>query len=117
MTSRGSPDWTNRPSCYRSNPPSASVGDFYDNNALAYPSDGYTGPDSPGPKTWRDLNRLDYATPERIDWFNHRRLLKPIGHIPTSKRRNYHPEHIPALLAGVARNTPRPAGRLKTKCQ
>jgi putative transposase len=31
---------------------------------------------------WRGLDEVEYATLEWVDWFNHRRLLEPIGHVP-----------------------------------
>jgi transposase InsO family protein len=31
---------------------------------------------------WRSLDAVEYATLEWVDWFNNRRLLKPIGHVP-----------------------------------
>ena len=31
---------------------------------------------------WRNLDEVEYATLEWIDWFNNRRLLGPIGDIP-----------------------------------
>ena len=41
---------------------------------------------------WRDLETVEFATLEWVDWFNHRRLLGPIGHV--SRRwcvnRNWH---------------------------
>ncbi|MCY4368680.1 MAG: IS3 family transposase, partial [bacterium] len=50
----------------------------------------------------RDLDQVEYATLEYVDWFNHRRLLEPIGDIPPAEREaNYHLEHTPAPLAGV----------------
>jgi transposase InsO family protein len=58
-----------------------SVGDSYD-NALAETINGlyktevirHRGP-------WKQLEDVEYATLEWVDWFNHRRLLEPIGHI------------------------------------
>ncbi len=45
----------------------------------------------------RDHDQVEYATLEYVDWFNHRRLLKPIGHIPSSDREaDYYCEHTPA---------------------
>jgi putative transposase len=32
--------------------------------------------------SWRGIDDVEYATLEWVDWFNHRRLLEPIGHIP-----------------------------------
>ena len=34
---------------------------------------------------WRSLEAVEFATLEWVDWFNHRRLLEPIGHIPPAK--------------------------------
>ncbi len=34
----------------------------------------------------RLLTEVEYATIEYVDWFNHRRLLEPIGHIPPRDR-------------------------------
>jgi len=31
------------------------------------------------------LDEVEYATLEWVDWFNHRRLLEPIGHIPPAE--------------------------------
>jgi len=31
---------------------------------------------------WKGIDEVEYATLEWVDWFNHRRLLEPIGHIP-----------------------------------
>ena len=28
---------------------------------------------------------MEFATLEWVDWFNHRRLLEPIGYIPTAE--------------------------------
>jgi putative transposase len=34
---------------------------------------------------WRGLDEVEYATLEWADWFNHRRLLEPIGHVPPAE--------------------------------
>jgi hypothetical protein len=40
---------------------------------------------------WRSLDAVEYATLERVDWFNNRRLLEPIGHIlPTEFEQEYY---------------------------
>ena len=31
---------------------------------------------------WRNLEAVEFATLEWVDWFNNRRLLEPIGNIP-----------------------------------
>lgn len=34
---------------------------------------------------WRNFEAVEYATPERLDWFNNRRLPEPIGNIPPAE--------------------------------
>jgi putative transposase len=34
---------------------------------------------------WRNLQAVEMATLEWVDWFNHRRLLEPIGNIPPAE--------------------------------
>ena len=36
-------------------------------------------------RPWRSIEAVEYATPEWVDWFNNRRLLKPIGNIPPAE--------------------------------
>jgi hypothetical protein len=31
------------------------------------------------------MDDVEYATLEWVDWFNHRRLLEPIGHVPPAE--------------------------------
>jgi transposase InsO family protein len=62
-----------------------SVGDSYD-NALAETIIGLYKTEvirSRGP--WKNLDEVEYATLEWVDWFNHRRLLQPIGDIPPAE--------------------------------
>ena len=74
-------------------PSVGSVGDSYD-NALAETVIGLfktevirrTGP-------WRSIEAIEFATLEWVDWFNHRRLLEPIGNIPPAEAEaNYYAE-------------------------
>jgi transposase InsO family protein len=66
-------------------PSVGSVGDSYD-NALAESVIGlfktevirHFGP-------WRNIDAVEFATLEWVDWFNHRRLLEPIGSIPPAE--------------------------------
>ena len=94
--------YTNRLTEAGIEPSVGSVGDSYD-NALAESVIGLYKTElirQRGP--WRDLDHLEYATLEYVDWFNHRRLLEPIGDIlPAEREANYHQEHTPAPLAGV----------------
>ena len=62
-----------------------SVGDSYD-NALAETVIGLFKTEAihrRGP--WRSLDAVEYATLEWVDWFNHRRLLEPIGNVPPAE--------------------------------
>ena len=34
---------------------------------------------------WRHLEAVEFATLTWIDWFNHRRLLEPIGYVPPAE--------------------------------
>jgi putative transposase len=34
---------------------------------------------------WRGIDDVEYATLEWVDWFNHRRLMEPIGHVPPAE--------------------------------
>ncbi len=62
-----------------------SIGDSYD-NALAETINGlyktevirHRGP-------WRNIDEVEFATLEWVDWFNNRRLLEPIGNIPPAE--------------------------------
>jgi transposase InsO family protein len=36
-------------------------------------------------RPWRSLETVEFATLEWVDWFNHRRLLEPIGNIPPAE--------------------------------
>lgn len=83
-------------------PSVGSVGDSYD-NALAESVIGLYKTELIRPHgPWRSLDQVEYATLEYVDWFNHRRLLEPIGHIPPAeKEANYRQQHDPAQLAGV----------------
>ncbi len=51
---------------------------------------------------WRGLDEVGYATLEWVDWFNHRRLLEPIGHVPTTEfEAAYHRSENPSRTAGL----------------
>ena len=83
-------------------PSVGSVGDSYD-NALAESVIGLYKTElirQRGP--WKDRDQVEYATLEYVDWFNHRRLLEPIGHIPPAeKEANYHRQQKRVQLAGL----------------
>ncbi len=81
-------------------PSVGSVGDSYD-NALAESIIGLYKTElirRRGP--WRGLDDVEYATLEYVDWFNHRRLLEPIGNIPPAeKEENHYRQTSPATEA------------------
>jgi hypothetical protein len=62
-----------------------SRGDAYD-NALAESVIGLFKTEvirRRGP--WRSVEAVEFATLDWVDWFNHRRLLEPIGHVPPAE--------------------------------
>ena len=79
-----------------------SRGDSYD-NALAETIIGLYKTElirRRGP--WKGLDQVEYATLEWVDWFNHRRLLEPIGHIPPAEfEAAYHRREDPSPIAGL----------------
>lgn len=66
-------------------PSVGSVGDSYD-NALAETIIGLYKTEVIYPRgPWRHLESVEYATLEWVNWFNHHRLLEPIGYIPPAE--------------------------------
>jgi transposase InsO family protein len=66
-------------------PSVGSVGDSYD-NALAETINGLYKAEvihRRGP--WRSFEAVEFVTLEWVNWFNHRRLLEPIGNIPPAE--------------------------------
>ena len=77
--------YTNRLTEAGIEPSVGSVGDSYD-NALAESVIGLYKTELIHKRApWKDLDQVEYATLEYVDWFNHRRLLEPIGDIPPSR--------------------------------
>jgi transposase InsO family protein len=84
-------------------PSVGSVGDSYD-NALAESVIGLYKTEvirRRGP--WRNLEAVEFATLEWVDWFNNRRLLEPIGYIPPAEFEEAYDrtEEASAMLARV----------------
>ena len=51
---------------------------------------------------WKGIDDVEYATLEWVDWFNHRRLLEPIGHIPPAEfEAAYDRREAPSHTAGL----------------
>ena len=84
-------------------PSVGSVGDSYD-NALAESVIGLLKTEvihRLGP--WRNSDHVEFETLDWVDWFNNRRLLEPIGHIPPAEyEASYHQcQEAPAMVAGL----------------
>ena len=66
-------------------PSVGSVGDAYD-NALAETINGlYKAEVIYRRSPWKTLEAVELATLEWVAWFNHHRLLEPIGHVPPAE--------------------------------
>lgn len=39
---------------------------------------------------WRSFEAVEYATLEWVDWFNHRRLIEPIGNTPPAEAEEHY---------------------------
>ncbi len=62
-----------------------SVGDSYD-NALAESIIGLYKTEVIRPRgPWKNIDEVEYATLEWVDWFNNKRLLESIGNIPPAE--------------------------------
>jgi transposase InsO family protein len=81
-------------------PSVGSVGDSYD-NALAETIIGLFKTEvirRRGP--WRSVEAVEFATLEWVNWFNHRRLLEPIGNIPPAEAEaRYHAQIAAQAMA------------------
>ena len=80
-----------------------SVGDSYD-NALAETINGLFKTEvirRRGP--WRNIDEVEIAVLEWVDWFNNRRLLEPIGWVPPAEfeAAYYQRQETPAATAGL----------------
>ncbi len=84
-------------------PSVGSVGDSYD-NALAETIFGLFKAEvirRNGP--WKNIEEVEFATLEWVDWFNRQRLLEPIGDMPPAEfEAMYYERHgAPATVAGL----------------
>jgi putative transposase len=72
-------------------PSVGSVGDAYD-NALAETINGlYKTEVIRRRSSWKTMEEVEMETLKWVDWFNHRRLLEPIGNIPPAEaEENYY---------------------------
>ena len=53
--------------------------------------------------SWRQLEDVEFAMLESVDWFNNRRLLEPIGNVPRVEFEEayYRSQEAPAMVAGL----------------
>jgi putative transposase len=79
----------------------ASVGDAFD-NALAESVIGLFKTELVKPRgPWRTVERVEIATLEYVDWFDHRRLYQACGDIPPAElERAYFRQHAALAEAG-----------------
>ena len=80
-------------------PSVGSVGDSYD-NALAETIIGLYKTEvirQRGP--WRGIEAVEFATLEWVDWFNHRRLLEPIGNVPPAEKELEYYQNLESAMA------------------
>ena len=84
-------------------PSVGSRGDAYD-NAMAESVIGLYKTELIARKgPWKNLDEVEFKTLEWVDWFNHRRLLEPIGYLPPVEYEAmyYQQQMAPAMVAGV----------------
>ena len=75
-------------------PSVGSKGDSYD-NALAETINGlYKAELIHRRAPWKTRESLELATLEWVSWFNHHRLLEPIGHIPPAEAEANYYRHL-----------------------
>ena len=80
-------------------PSVGSVGDSYD-NALAETINGLYKAELIHRRSWKNLEAVELATLDWVDWFNHTRLLGPIGNIPPAEAEaNYYQTREFAMAA------------------
>ena len=80
-----------------------TVGNSY-NNALAESVIGLYKTEvirQRGP--WRNIEQVEFATLEWVDWFKNRRLLEPIGYVSPAdfEQMYYRGQATPAMAAGL----------------
>ena len=54
---------------------------------------------------WRNIDDVEFATLEWVDWFNHQRLLEPIGYVPPAEYEEEYYRQIASEKDRVLRQT------------
>jgi putative transposase len=75
-----------------------SVGDAYD-NALAETINGLYKAEVIHRRSWKSREAVELATLAWGDWFNHRRLLGPIGHVPPAEAKDAYDRQTTSAIA------------------
>ena len=74
-----------------------SVGDSYD-NALAETINGlYKAEVIHRRPSWSRREDVEWATLQWVDWYNNRRLMEPLGHIPPAEAEAVYYSQISSL--------------------
>ncbi|MDQ3494207.1 MAG: IS3 family transposase, partial [Pseudomonadota bacterium] len=51
-------------------------------------------------QSWKSREAVELATLDWVDWFNHKRLLGPIGHVPPAEAEaNYYRQQAECAMA------------------
>jgi putative transposase len=80
-------------------PSVGSVGDSYD-NALAESVNALYKAEVIHRRSWKSRDAVELATLTWVEWFNHKRLLGPIGHIPPAEAEaNYYQQQRELAMA------------------
>jgi putative transposase len=66
-------------------PSVGSRGDAYDNALAEFVTGLFVTEVIRRKGPWRALEAVEFATRAWVDWFNHRRLLEPIGYVPPAE--------------------------------
>jgi len=50
---------------------------------------------------WRTIEAVELATPDYVDWFNHRRLYSEIGNVPPAEHEEHYYSQFPAATSAA----------------
>ncbi|TWG40674.1 transposase InsO family protein [Acidovorax delafieldii] len=81
-------------------PSVGSKGDSYD-NALAETINGLYKAEVIHRRSWPTRESVELATLEWVSWFNHHRLLEPIGYIPPAEAEANYYRHLASQISTV----------------
>lgn len=101
-------------------PSVGSVGDSYDNALAETIIELYKTEVIRQRGPWRGIEAVEFATLEGVDWFNHRRLLEPIGNVPPAEKELEYYKKVESAMAAWTQTTEPPVipGRFsKRRCR